>query len=92
MMVRVRSDLSVGLASRIASTGAVRAARWAGNAAATIDTTVPMSSAMNTVDASRGISPDSFIPIIPNPARSRETNPSPAAMPKAEPSTPTTAA
>ena len=91
-IVRVRRDFSVAVASRMASTGAVNAARRAGRAAATTLTTVPMTSEMTTVEVSNGMDPDRSMPTCSNPIRSNETRPSPAAIPRADPTRPTTAA
>ena len=78
----------VGSSSRIASTGAVSAARRAGTSAATTLRVTPTTTATATVNASSGICPDSSIPIAPSTARSTATSPTPAATPSAEPSRP----
>ena len=82
----------VATSSRIASTGAVSAARRAGTSAATRLTTVPVRSEMAIVKPSIGMSPDISMPMPANTLRSTVTRPRPAPTPSTEPMTPTAAA
>ncbi len=84
MMSRRRSDRSgMATSSRMAATGGIRAARRAGNQAATSVTRMPTAKQTTTVRASIGSDPVIFSPNVP----SRALSPVAITAPKPSPTT-----